>query len=60
MTTSRSGTHESHPTPPASDDPLAHADRDVMVPSSSAPLDEQGPLLDEDGDGLVPHQDQPT
>ena len=93
MTTSRSGTHQTHPAP-SSDDPLDHADRDVMVPSGSAPLDQQGSVLDEDGDdireytgepvetdegwvvpqtqntggegavddgdGLVPHQDQPT
>jgi hypothetical protein len=94
MTTSRSGTHQTHPAPSADEDPLDHADRGVLVPSGSEPLDEQGSLLDEDGDdireytgepvetdegwvvpqtqnsggadavedgeGLVPHQDQPT
>jgi len=59
MTTSRSGTTPTHKAPSADEDPLDHADREVMVPSTSQPL-AAGELLDEDGDDIREYTGEPV
>lgn len=42
------------------EDPLEHADREVLLPSGPGTLAEQGPLTDEDGDDIREYTGEPV